>query len=64
MEKELGFTPLSMMDRDKLYNVPEDQVQLLTIVVMPCCELLKMILPNTEDLYTECKYELSNQLCG
>lgn len=51
----MGLTPLSMMDREKQHMIPEDQVQFLTVVVMPCVELLKLILPNTEDMYIECR---------
>lgn len=55
-EKGMGLVPLSMMDREKSHMIPEDQVQFLTVVVRPCTELLKLLLPNTEDLYTECRY--------
>ncbi|KAJ8952651.1 hypothetical protein NQ318_020966 [Aromia moschata] len=51
LEKQMGLVPLSLMDREKSQNVPEDQVQFLTVVVLPCVELLKSILPNTEDLF-------------
>lgn len=41
------------MDREKQHSIPTDQVNFLNIVVIPCVELLKAILPNTEDLYLE-----------
>ncbi|CAH2012070.1 unnamed protein product [Acanthoscelides obtectus] len=53
LEKKMGLTPLSLMDRDKSANVPEDQVQFLTVIVLPCVELLKTILPNTWELHNE-----------
>lgn len=55
IEKTMGLLPLSMMDREKQYMVPEDQVQFLTVVVKPCTELLKLLLANTEELYDECE---------
>ncbi|KAL3277038.1 hypothetical protein HHI36_012400 [Cryptolaemus montrouzieri] len=53
-EKKLGFPPLSMMDRDKQHLIPEDQIQFLSVIVLPATEILKSILANTVDLYTEC----------
>ncbi|XP_060525449.1 cAMP and cAMP-inhibited cGMP 3',5'-cyclic phosphodiesterase 10A-like isoform X2 [Cylas formicarius] len=52
-EKEMGLVPLSMMDRDKSAQVPEDQVQFLSVVVLPCTDLLKSVFPNCEDLSAE-----------
>ncbi|CAH1373880.1 hypothetical protein MTP99_015245 [Tenebrio molitor] len=53
MEKKMGLHPLSIMDREKQHTIPEDQVQFLTIVVIPCVDLLRVVLPNTDDLYNE-----------
>lgn len=51
----MGLAPLSMMDREKKHMIPIDQVQFLTVVVEPCTELLMVLLPNTEQLYEECR---------
>ncbi|KAJ8934359.1 hypothetical protein NQ314_013400 [Rhamnusium bicolor] len=53
LEKQMGLVPLSLMDREKSQMEPEDQVQFLTVVVLPCVELLRSFLPNTEDLQLE-----------
>jgi cAMP and cAMP-inhibited cGMP 3',5'-cyclic phosphodiesterase 10 len=50
MEKELGVCPLSVMDRDKELCIPEDQIRFLNVVVIPCVELLRAMLPNTREL--------------
>lgn len=39
-----------MMDREKQHLVPEDQVQFLTVVVIPCIELVQIGLTNTIEL--------------
>lgn len=53
LEKKMGLTPLSLMDREKSQIVPEDQVQFLSVIVLPCVDLLKMVLPNTKELHNE-----------
>ncbi|KAI4460298.1 cyclic nucleotide phosphodiesterase [Holotrichia oblita] len=53
VEKSMGLIPLSMMDRDKQNMIPDDQVQFLNVLVMPCCDLLRKCLPNTENLYQD-----------
>ncbi|GJQ85802.1 hypothetical protein Trydic_g20359 [Trypoxylus dichotomus] len=53
VEKSMGLIPLSMMDRDKQNMIPDDQVQFLNVLVMPCCDLLRKCLPNTEELYQD-----------
>ncbi|KAG5883187.1 hypothetical protein JTB14_018203 [Gonioctena quinquepunctata] len=53
LEKKMGLVPLSLMDREKSQMVPQDQVQFLSVIVLPCVELLKNILPNTKQLHTE-----------
>lgn len=52
-EKAMGLTPLSLMDREKSAQIPEDQVNFLTIIVLPCTDLLKSFLPNCADLSAE-----------
>lgn len=52
MEKKMGLNPLSIMDREKQHTIPQDQVQFLSIIVIPCVDLLRVVLPNTEDMYT------------
>ncbi|XP_044757857.1 cAMP and cAMP-inhibited cGMP 3',5'-cyclic phosphodiesterase 10A-like [Coccinella septempunctata] len=54
-EKKMGIIPLSMMDRDKENLVPEDQIQFISVIVVPATEMLKTILPNTYELNTECR---------
>ncbi|XP_056644945.1 cAMP and cAMP-inhibited cGMP 3',5'-cyclic phosphodiesterase 10A-like [Diorhabda sublineata] len=53
LEKKMGLTPLSLMDREKSQMVPEDQVQFLTVIVLPCMDLLQRIFPNTRELHME-----------
>lgn len=50
LEKGMGLVPLSMMDRDQQNSIPLDQIKFLEVVVIPCCELLGNIFPNTDDL--------------
>ncbi|XP_050308589.1 cAMP and cAMP-inhibited cGMP 3',5'-cyclic phosphodiesterase 10A-like isoform X2 [Anthonomus grandis grandis] len=52
-EKAMGLNPLSLMDREKSSQIPEDQVNFLTIIVLPCTDLLKSFLPNCADLSAE-----------
>lgn len=54
MEKDIGITPLSMMDREKKQIVPEDQFHFISVVVLPCADLLMKFLPNTEELFLYC----------
>lgn len=53
LEKKMGLNPLSLMDREKSQMVPEDQVQFLSVIVLPCVDLLQRILPNTRELHNE-----------
>lgn len=52
-EKSMGLCPLSIMDREKQMAIPSDQIQFLTIVVLPCTLLLTKVLPNCSPLYRE-----------
>lgn len=47
----MGFTPLAMMNRDNESHIPDDQSQFLSIVVMSAADLIKSLLPNTEEIY-------------
>ncbi|XP_022919275.1 cAMP and cAMP-inhibited cGMP 3',5'-cyclic phosphodiesterase 10A-like [Onthophagus taurus] len=53
IERSMGYTPLSTMDRLKQYNIPEDQVEFLSVLVIPACDLLRKCFPNTSPLYDE-----------
>ncbi|KAJ9591947.1 hypothetical protein L9F63_001549, partial [Diploptera punctata] len=55
VEKSMGQTPLSMMDRAKQYLIPEDQVKFVSMVCLPCVELLITLLPNCEALSRQCR---------
>lgn len=52
-EKEMGLCPLSIMDREKQNMIPADQVQFLTVVLLPCALMITKILPNCGQLYKE-----------
>lgn len=55
----MGLYPLSMMDREKQHLVPEDQVQFLTVVVIPCADLIQLVVPDTGDIVKEAEYVTS-----
>ncbi|CAH2267883.1 jg13014 [Pararge aegeria aegeria] len=57
-EREMGYTPLSMMDRRRSVNQPAEQIQFLSVVVLPCLLLLQNIFPNTSPLIDNCRYTL------
>lgn len=59
IEKELGQCPISIMDRLKMERMPEDQVQFITVIAIPCVDLLRRLLPNTETLYTGAWYKIT-----
>ncbi|XP_039754903.1 cAMP and cAMP-inhibited cGMP 3',5'-cyclic phosphodiesterase 10A-like [Pararge aegeria] len=54
-EREMGYTPLSMMDRHRSVNQPAEQIQFLSVVVLPCLLLLQNIFPNTSPLIDNCR---------
>ncbi|XP_045449817.1 cAMP and cAMP-inhibited cGMP 3',5'-cyclic phosphodiesterase 10A-like [Melitaea cinxia] len=54
-EREMGYTPLSMMDRRRSANQPAEQIQFLSVVVLPCLLLLQNIFPNTSPLTDNCR---------
>ncbi|XP_047531073.1 cAMP and cAMP-inhibited cGMP 3',5'-cyclic phosphodiesterase 10A-like [Vanessa atalanta] len=54
-EREMGYTPLSMMDRRRSVNQPAEQIQFLSVVVVPCLLLLQNIFPNTSPLTDNCR---------
>ncbi|KAM3960082.1 LOW QUALITY PROTEIN: cAMP and cAMP-inhibited cGMP 3',5'-cyclic phosphodiesterase 10A [Aphomia sociella] len=54
-ERDMGYTPLSMMDRRRCINQPAEQIQFLSVVVVPCLMLLQNIFPNTSPLNDNCR---------
>ncbi|XP_075975259.1 cAMP and cAMP-inhibited cGMP 3',5'-cyclic phosphodiesterase 10A-like [Anticarsia gemmatalis] len=54
-ERAMGYTPLSMMDRRRSINQPAEQIQFLSVVVLPCLLLLQNIFPNTNPLIDNCR---------
>lgn len=52
-EKKIGIIPLSMMDRDKENMIPDDQIQFISVIVLPATEILRALMPNTGDLNSE-----------
>ncbi|OWR51617.1 putative phosphodiesterase 10A [Danaus plexippus plexippus] len=54
-ERRMGYTPLSMMDRRRSVNQPAEQIQFLSVVVLPCLLLLQNIFPNTAQLTENCR---------
>ncbi|CAK1585133.1 unnamed protein product [Parnassius mnemosyne] len=54
-ERIMGYTPLSMMDRKRRINQPAEQIQFLSVVVLPCLMLLSNIFPNTSPLIDNCR---------
>ncbi|XP_049872717.1 cAMP and cAMP-inhibited cGMP 3',5'-cyclic phosphodiesterase 10A-like [Pectinophora gossypiella] len=55
MERAMGYKPLSMMDRKRSINQPAEQIQFLSVVVLPCLMLLQTIFPNTNPLTENCR---------
>ncbi|KAK6640796.1 hypothetical protein RUM44_012493 [Polyplax serrata] len=55
VEKSLGFSPLSMMDREKTSTIPENQIQFLSLVCIPCVETLVTVFGNTHELLRQCQ---------
>ncbi|XP_072932482.1 cAMP and cAMP-inhibited cGMP 3',5'-cyclic phosphodiesterase 10A-like [Epargyreus clarus] len=54
-ERQMGYTPLSMMDRRRSVNQPAEQIQFLSVVVLPCLLLLQNLFPNTSPLTDNCR---------
>ncbi|KAJ8723529.1 hypothetical protein PYW08_003441 [Mythimna loreyi] len=54
-ERAMGYTPLSMMDRRRSINQPAEQIQFLSVVVLPCLLLLQNVFPNTNPLTDNCR---------
>ncbi|CAG9787939.1 unnamed protein product [Diatraea saccharalis] len=54
-ERLMGYTPLSMMDRRRSINQPAEQIQFLSVVVLPCVLLLQNVFPNTAPLTDNCR---------
>lgn len=55
VEVKMGFNPMPTMDRNQSERMPELQLQFLRIVCFPCFNLIRCILPKTEEIYTNCK---------
>lgn len=51
MERDLGLEPISLMDRNKSFFIPEDQVIFLNVLVLPCADLIRKILQDSEALF-------------
>ncbi|CAH4037927.1 unnamed protein product [Pieris brassicae] len=54
-ERALGYTPLSMMDRRRHLNQPPEQIQFLSVVVIPCLMIVQTVFPNTGPLLENCR---------
>ncbi|KAK7789545.1 hypothetical protein R5R35_010323 [Gryllus longicercus] len=54
-ERNMGLSPLSLMDREKQQMIPEDQVQFITFVCLPCIQLMVELLPNTISIRNLCE---------
>ncbi|XP_047509391.1 cAMP and cAMP-inhibited cGMP 3',5'-cyclic phosphodiesterase 10A-like isoform X7 [Pieris napi] len=54
-ERALGYTPLSMMDRRRYLNQPPEQIQFLSVVVIPCLMIVQTVFPNTGPLLENCR---------
>ncbi|XP_050678798.1 cAMP and cAMP-inhibited cGMP 3',5'-cyclic phosphodiesterase 10A-like isoform X2 [Leptidea sinapis] len=54
-EREMGYHPLSMMDRNRRLNQPAEQIQFLSVVIIPCLMMLQTLFPNTSPLMENCK---------
>lgn len=50
-EKEMGFKPLTLMDRAMEDLQPDDQVTFLDVLVIPCADMIKRILYESDGLY-------------
>lgn len=55
IEKKMGLTPLTTMDRQKADSIPMNQVQFLSVVVMPCVNILSRILISVKPMYHGCR---------
>lgn len=53
--KMRGLRALPLMDREKQNQIPEEQIQFLSFVVLPATRILESILSNI-DLSTDCMY--------
>ncbi|GJQ80088.1 hypothetical protein Trydic_g19371 [Trypoxylus dichotomus] len=57
-ERDMGLQPLSLMDRTKEYYQPEDQVTFISVLVLPCADLIRKLMKDSESLY-----EVASKLC-
>ncbi|KAI4456413.1 cyclic nucleotide phosphodiesterase [Holotrichia oblita] len=51
IEKSMGLQPISLMNREKVFYQPEDQVTFLTVLVLPCADLIRKLLVDCETLH-------------
>ncbi|CAH0549249.1 unnamed protein product [Brassicogethes aeneus] len=52
-EIDLGFSPISLANRDKEFFKVHNSLKFQTVIVIPCYEMLLRYLPNTRVLLTE-----------
>lgn len=55
VEKKMGFVPLPTMDRAFADMVPENQVQFISVVVLPCVETLSRIFTTLSPMVWDTK---------
>lgn len=55
VEKRMGYLPLPTMDRDKKGMIAENQVQFLSVVVLPCVETVSRIFGALSPMVWDCK---------
>jgi len=58
LEKRAGRIPIPMMDRNRVEELPSSQVSFLNGICIPCYDLLRKIIPETEPLMDGCKANL------
>ncbi|CAH0549604.1 unnamed protein product [Brassicogethes aeneus] len=51
MERDMGYTPLPIMDKNKIQSVPLEQIQFLNVLVLPCTNIVRFIFPNCSDIH-------------
>ncbi|XP_023218573.1 probable 3',5'-cyclic phosphodiesterase pde-5 [Centruroides sculpturatus] len=60
IEKEMGMKPDSLMDRDLQERIPEDQINFINYICLPCYELVANCLPQTKFILAACKETIKN----
>lgn len=59
VEKKMGYLPLPTMDRDMKDLIAENQVQFLSVVVLPCVETVSRIFGTLSPMVWDCKILVS-----